>query len=91
MIALCPIGMSHIIFTDLLMAVSRYQPDASHRNVRDPNVILDNAYDYYRNKIKRDPDSGFRYLINHDQFSLRDYLSFVEYDYATIEEMRLTC
>lgn len=44
-----------------------------------PGLLMDNAYDYYREKIKKDPNSGFKYLINHDQFSLRDYLAFVEY------------
>lgn len=52
--------------------------------MKNPDVILDNAHDYYREKIKRDLASGFKYLINHDKFSLRDYPAFVEYAHSRV-------
>lgn len=58
-------------------------PDES---VADPKTIMDDAYSTYRDKLKRDPPLGFRYLMRHDKFSLRDYLHFVEgYDFETIQ------
>ena len=54
---------------------------------------MDDAFDRFRRKIKRAMDSekeedrhaAWKYLMNHDRFSLRDYLSSVEgYGYETI-------
>lgn len=67
--------------------------------VRDPDQILNDAYDRFRDKIKRaiemkpldgESDADFQarkeddskkawdFLLRHDRFSLRDYLTFVE-------------
>ena len=57
--------------------------------VRDQAIILDRAYDRFRNEIKhprRGKDqsmedarkSAWKYLLKHDKWSLRGYLSFVE-------------
>lgn len=47
---------------------------------------MNDAYATYRDKLKRNPELGFRYLMRHDKFSLRDYLHFIEgYDFETIQ------
>lgn len=55
--------------------------------VADPNLILDGAYDRFRERIKHaykpgakegDQKAAWEYLLKHDRFSLRDYLTFVE-------------
>lgn len=46
--------------------------------MKDADALLNDAYDWYRMKIKRDPSVGYKYIFNHDKFSLRDYLAFVE-------------
>ena len=62
-----------------------------YENVVDPDVITEDAYGRFRSKIKTalksleidKKDDGplkraWEYLMRHDRFSLRDYLSFVE-------------
>ena len=57
--------------------------------VQDPQIIMDRAYDRFRNEIKH-PRKGpyqtawqarhaaWKYLMKHDKWSLRGYLNFVE-------------
>ena len=58
-----------------------------YENVLDPDEITNEAYNRFRNKIKKAIDSkedpeglkrAWEFLMRHDKFSLRDYLNFVE-------------
>lgn len=54
--------------------------------VANPDLILGNAYNRFRQRIKNayatnepsDQKAAWEYLLKHDRFSLRDYLTFVE-------------
>ena len=51
-----------------------------HRTVNEgPKTILDDAFGFYKDRLKRNFDNGFQTLMGVDQFSTRDYIRQIRY------------